>query len=209
MANYLVNDTQLTSIADAIREKSGSNEGLSFPAGFVSEIGNIEAGSGGGGGSSNVVMGTFLLDDSVAGTAQTINLPYTGDGYPVALMIYPSGGENVIDSLNEKYPYVIFSAIKKKVDYQPQYTGANQYDGVRIVMLIKAGSSLQANYDGLNMYDDLKTASQSRSNMYLHSDNTMSVYALPAGNNGTSSNGFRCGIEYSYIVVYSEPSLEK
>lgn len=46
MANYLINDTQLTSVADAIRAKSGSNEGISFPNGFISEIGNISGTQG-------------------------------------------------------------------------------------------------------------------------------------------------------------------
>ena len=46
MANYLVNDTQLTSVADAIRAKSGGSTGLAFPEGFVTEIGNISTGGG-------------------------------------------------------------------------------------------------------------------------------------------------------------------
>lgn len=48
MANYIVSDTDLTSIADAIRAKSGGSSQLAFPAGFVSEIGSIETGGGGG-----------------------------------------------------------------------------------------------------------------------------------------------------------------
>ena len=41
MSNYIVSDTDLTSIADAIRAKSSSSSQLSFPTGFVNEIGNI------------------------------------------------------------------------------------------------------------------------------------------------------------------------
>lgn len=44
MSNYIVSDTSLSSIADAIREKTGSSEQLVFPNGFVSEIGNITGG---------------------------------------------------------------------------------------------------------------------------------------------------------------------
>ena len=55
MANYLVNDTQLTSVADAIRAKTGSNAGISFPSGFVSAIGDIQAG-GGTSGSGDVIF---------------------------------------------------------------------------------------------------------------------------------------------------------
>ena len=45
MANYLVTDTQLTSVANAIRAKTGSNAGMSFPDGMVSAVGSISAGS--------------------------------------------------------------------------------------------------------------------------------------------------------------------
>ena len=42
MPNYIVNGTDLTTIADAIRTKSGGTNSLSFPDGFVSECGNIK-----------------------------------------------------------------------------------------------------------------------------------------------------------------------
>ena len=38
-------DSDLTSVADAIRAKSGGSSQLAFPAGFVSEIGNIPSGT--------------------------------------------------------------------------------------------------------------------------------------------------------------------
>lgn len=42
--DYLVTDTELTSVADAIRTKGGTSADLVFPADFVSAIGNIESG---------------------------------------------------------------------------------------------------------------------------------------------------------------------
>lgn len=42
--DYLTNTEELTAIADAIREKTGSNGLISFPTGFVNEIESIEAG---------------------------------------------------------------------------------------------------------------------------------------------------------------------
>lgn len=44
MAEYLVTDTDLTSIADAIRTKGGTSAELVFPAEFVSAIANIPSG---------------------------------------------------------------------------------------------------------------------------------------------------------------------
>ena len=46
MANYTVTDAQLSSIANAIREKGGTSASLAFPSGFVSAIGSIPAGNG-------------------------------------------------------------------------------------------------------------------------------------------------------------------
>lgn len=47
MANeYAVNSADLTSVADAIREKGGTEDSLSFPAGFVTAIQDIKAGGG-------------------------------------------------------------------------------------------------------------------------------------------------------------------
>ena len=46
MAVYLTTDTDLTSVADAIRTKGGTSAQLEFPAGFVSAIGNIPSGGG-------------------------------------------------------------------------------------------------------------------------------------------------------------------
>lgn len=46
MANYLVTDTQLTSVANAIRAKTGDSSGLSFPDGMISAVGNISTGGG-------------------------------------------------------------------------------------------------------------------------------------------------------------------
>lgn len=40
--NLRVNDSQLTGIADAIRTKSGGSSNLTFPDGFVSEVGSIK-----------------------------------------------------------------------------------------------------------------------------------------------------------------------
>lgn len=48
MADYLTTDTELTSIANAIRTKGGTSAQLAYPAGFVSAINAIPTGGGGG-----------------------------------------------------------------------------------------------------------------------------------------------------------------
>ena len=44
---YLTNNTDLTKVANAIREKGGTSAALQYPDGFVTAIGNIPTGSGG------------------------------------------------------------------------------------------------------------------------------------------------------------------
>lgn len=46
MSNYIVSDSDLTSIANAIRTKGGTSASLAFPAEFVSAIGDIPSGGG-------------------------------------------------------------------------------------------------------------------------------------------------------------------
>jgi hypothetical protein len=48
LSKYAIDDTSLTAVANAIREKGGTSSPLTFPQGFVDAIGEI---SGGGGGS--------------------------------------------------------------------------------------------------------------------------------------------------------------
>ena len=55
MANYLVTDTELTSVADAIREKGGTTADLEFPSEFISAIAAIS------GGNAPVDSGTFTV----------------------------------------------------------------------------------------------------------------------------------------------------
>lgn len=49
MANYITTDTELTSVADAIRAKGGTSAPLAFPDGFVSAVEAIPTGGGWGG----------------------------------------------------------------------------------------------------------------------------------------------------------------
>ena len=60
MSDYIVKDTELTSVANAIRTKGGTNSQLVFPGGFVSAIGNIS----GGGGSSDFSTALVTVNQS-------------------------------------------------------------------------------------------------------------------------------------------------
>lgn len=87
----LVDSTQLeadlTSIANAIRSKSGGRESLAFPAGFVSEIGEIETGGITPTGTKQITItenGTTTEDvASYANAEITVNVPSSGGEEPI------------------------------------------------------------------------------------------------------------------------------
>ena len=72
-------DSDLSSVADAIRAKSGSNGSLSFPSGFADAIEAIETGGSGGSSCSDMVSafakkeisGDIVLDSSVKALPHT------------------------------------------------------------------------------------------------------------------------------------------
>lgn len=84
MANeYSVNQSDLVSVADAIREKGGTSETLVFPDGFVGAVQAIQAGGGDFDFSSfcfpitKAVSGTFILSKNSNSTTINHNLGIT------------------------------------------------------------------------------------------------------------------------------------
>lgn len=63
-------DTDLTSVANAIRTKGGTSASLAFPADFVTAIGNIP--TGGGGSTDYTYVDTYTVTEA----AHAIEIPY-------------------------------------------------------------------------------------------------------------------------------------
>lgn len=74
MSNYKVTDTELISVANAIRTKGGTSAQLEWPSEFVSAIGNIS-----GGGSGDILSGTDVPAASLGNDGdiyiQTFEIP--------------------------------------------------------------------------------------------------------------------------------------
>ena len=69
MANeYAVNQSDLVSVANAIRTKGGTSEALVFPDGFVSAVQAIQAGGGGGSVEpfTKIISGTITFAEETA-----------------------------------------------------------------------------------------------------------------------------------------------
>lgn len=81
MANYLVTDTELTSVANAIRTKGGTNASLTWPNGFVNAINAIST----GGGSPEVAATTYTNNSGTKDYITLTNGQYsenTQENYP-------------------------------------------------------------------------------------------------------------------------------
>lgn len=80
MAEYLIQDSTLTDIADAIRAKTGSAAGMT-PVQMVTAIGSIP--TGGGGGLELLASGSFTL----ASEGVAVSIPVSFTGNPVNVFV--------------------------------------------------------------------------------------------------------------------------
>lgn len=80
MADYLVTDTELTSVANAIRTKGGTSANLSFPTEFVSAINAIE--TGGGGLEYETGEVTYTSNRSISSSLTKIKFSESHSDYP-------------------------------------------------------------------------------------------------------------------------------
>ena len=73
MAERIVQEESLLTVADAIREKTGGTEGLAFPEGFVQAISAIQAGGGGSNSGDSYISGSFTLTED---TTTNYEIPF-------------------------------------------------------------------------------------------------------------------------------------
>lgn len=198
---YIVSGTDLTSVANAIRTAGGTSAQLEFPTGFVNAIGNISGGGGGG----NVVGGTFT--GTTAGD-KSISVPYTGNGFPIALMVFVADGSDNSSSdyysLVQRYAISFLCILKKDTSTQPNYSSSNVSQNIGIdLMRYKGDASVATNYN-TGSQECIFCGSNNLDGSSLHkilnftNSTTMNVYIAQ------SDRGFAKDIEYGYVVVYSE-----
>ena len=92
MADYLTTDTELTSVANAIRAKGGTSASLTYPNGFVSAIQAIPTGGG--------------------GTVNTCTMTIDADGVTCSDFSdhTPTGAYAVVATTGGDYPWFLFYA---------------------------------------------------------------------------------------------------
>lgn len=116
-------DSDLTSVANAIRAKSGGSSQLAFPAGFVSEIGNIPSGGGG----VKTETGSFYV--TISGGEASHTITHNLNTNKVFGIVWEEVGEN--DTLVQTEGYELLYLTFLSHSYANDlYSGSTLYNSV-------------------------------------------------------------------------------
>lgn len=172
---------------------------------FLASDGTITTGtSSGGGGASNIVTGTFT--GTTTGAAMDVTLNYSGSGYPVFVVVFPTGGiigNSSFNSLVQQYALGIYSVTKRDMTTAPKYLIASPNDDASVYFLYKnsasSATSYLANYNNntSNPYANSQATSSVNTRLRIRSATQLSVYIA------STSYGFAANVEYTYYVIYS------
>lgn len=174
---------------------------------LASKILQIQTGSGG---VTNIIQGKFTTG-STGGSVGTLNLNYTGNGYPIVVLIYVKDGMYNSDSNWYKtiaqYDVGVVLMIKANTNTTPTYTssGVNNYGTVSYVYKSSSSSATSYGRSGSNTINVYTTSSNNASSgnsvvRFKGNGTTLSYYV---GNRNSSYRGLARSTEYTYIVLYS------
>lgn len=185
---------------------------------FLAADGTITTGTNsGGGGASNIVQGTFTTG-STGGSTGTFTIPYTGNGYPIALMIVVKGGAyNETSTGNtewfysvKRYDAGVFYMTKAEIPNAPSYestsTLARNY-GVSVV-IYKNNTSAYTAYTRTSSVtavtynaSDVNASTSYNCVRFKGNGTTVSYYV---GNRASNTIGLARDTKFEYIAIYSE-----
>lgn len=151
---------------------------------------------------SKLVTGTFI--GSTTGAAMDVSIPYSGSGYPIAGIIYPSSGGNSgsIASLAQQYAMIMYSFCKSDMSSTPTFSGDTSENKAVITSLYKYSnsdptSSTAGRLLTQQFYHNANATATATACVKVRSSTSMSVYIA------NTSYGFKEGIEYTYQLIYS------
>lgn len=156
------------------------------------------------GGATNFVQGTFTTS-STTGSAQTIDIPYTGAGYPIIAHVEVTGGVNN-ESNTEWYDAIRrFSVGLWHMSKTNPNTGFKNYDTGVITVRLKTSTTdaSQSSFDNNASYYYAQPYGAGSYAIYdvvtFTSKTQLSVFVSDSG-----TRGLMPSISYSYYIVYSE-----
>ena len=156
------------------------------------------------GGASNFLTGTFTAPSSAGVT--NINIPYTGSGYPIMIVVvvetgaYHSG--TTWYSSTQRYAVGQWTCTKSNFSTTPSYaTSGSQNQGV-VTAIYKNSTSSSTSYtrtSAMNtyVYNSSNASNSAVNTIKYKSGNVLSYYT------NTSSYGLHPNVTYRYFIVYS------
>lgn len=189
-------------IANAIRTKGGTS-GTIVADNFPTAIANLPSG---GGGATNLVHGTFTTS-STTGAAQTITIPYTGSGYPIAAVVWVSGGAYNIAvqgwySIVQRYAIGMWSMTKSTTTSTPTYTTSGTQNQGNVIVKYKSSTSASTSYaqsgsTTANTFSSSAATASTATAIRFTSRTAMSVFVA------STSYGLMANLAYEYMILYS------
>lgn len=224
-------NSDLTSVANAIRAKGGTSASLAFPSGFVAAIGAIPSGGSAtlitknitangtynassdnadGYSSVTVAVPSKLITGTFTGTASgatTVSIPYTGSGYPIWLVVYPVNGTNKSGDtwaeLVQRYAEGVFMMVKNNISSAPTYNDTTaEANKAMVIAYYKSSAS-----DATSI-----TSGAALAKPFYRNNNAAEAYGdcvrLKSNTEmsvyiANTSYGFAKNIEYAYAIMYS------
>ncbi len=195
MADFIVSESSLGSIANAIRERGNTSSPLLYPEGFVSAIHSIPF---------KGATGTFK--GTVTGMAIDVPLRYDGNGYPISINIFPTEGtynsSGYFYNTIQRYGIVYWAGMKCSIPSTPTYSGEGEINQMSCFLMFKNSTT---NARIFNMAAELQTFTYQNIDaeptfdycVRLKNKNLMSVFIASTG------YGFIANLGYSYVVSYS------
>lgn len=188
MAKCFVDDTSLTSIAEAIRTKGGTTDQLVFPAGFISAIEAIESGGGGISpfgkiaASGEIIFSEDVNDDYILSTG--VNLKYSSNYGAVIYRDEPFETEDI-------------SGFNNTLFFSLNVTVANLGNTSR-TFIFNAGFGGSGQYVGMGPYAN----AYGRITSIDNTGKTISFKNL--GTSGNYAIGLKAGVKYKWAIIDSE-----
>lgn len=148
-------------------------------------------------GATNVVIGEFTA--STAGSVQEVSVSYSGDGWPVAIFVFPKDGYRSGSALydtDHQYAIIEVSAFvfaSTSSAFSSGY-GAYLYKSQATGMTV-GGTRI----NGSNMFGTQNNPTSSNGCVVVRDKNGFAVSVSSAA----GSYGFLSGVGYKYVVVYS------
>ena len=156
------------------------------------------------GGASNFLTGTFTTPSSAGYT--NINIPYTGSGYPIMIVVvvetgaYHSG--TTWYSSTQRYAVGQWTCTKSNFSTAPGYTTSGAANQGVVTAIYKNSTSSSTSYTrtsamNTNVFSSSNASNSAVNTIKYKSGNVLSYYT------NTSSYGLHPNVTYRYFIVYS------